>query len=791
VAQWIIYWLGAALLVTTGYLTIMLLVLPRRLNIYQIVALILAAIVFAPVTIVVTLTTVTLLLTRSRDRYPHLGTLVVAVFLAACAAAILSLGTQVLAPRGVVAWALVPALFLVYFYLFPPGRLVPRSTRWLAILVGLPFLGPLFTAEEATRQSTPPQLPNVPLAHLAINVALLAGDAITVGILIIGIVPQLYVAYLRLDESGRVPRPRGGTLAAGVAAGVGGVVAAALIFTPVTGKLTPAPHILYIAVFLAVALPLVAAALALPRVRPYDGPALAYRALVYGALTAALIGVYFICVGVVSAGSFAVGSFAAGGLPPLAALVGVAAISALIRPLRLFLKRTVAERVFPRLFVVETHMTALGDALRDQVSLDILSDRLVAGVSAALQPDSVTLWLRGAPSLSGEAVRRLLPRYAPQARGAGRDAPDSPAWELEVGRHAGADAPPPETRALTVATDDPLRDVLPRGGGTLAADDLPAASPCGRALRARGAKLVQYFGDDGEIFGLLVLGPRAGGAGYSFDDREALDVLAERVSPTVRVALLLHEQDVEGRERERVDQELATARRIQQTLLPKVIPALSGWEIATHYQPARAVGGDFYDFLPFADGRLGLVLGDVTDKGVPAALVMATTRSMLRAAALDSATPGPVLARVNDLLYADLPASMFVTCFYAILDPATGHVIYANAGQDLPYLRRADGCVAELRATGMPLGLMPGMEYEEREDALALGDGVLFYSDGLVEAHDPAREMFGFPRLAELLAGTTLDRRVLEMLLGALATFTGPAWEQEDDVTLVTLRRYG
>jgi serine phosphatase RsbU (regulator of sigma subunit) len=333
--------------------------------------------------------------------------------------------------------------------------------------------------------------------------------------------------------------------------------------------------------------------------------------------------------------------------------------------------------------------------------------------------------------------------------------------------------------------------VLPRGGGTLAADDLPAASPCGRALRARGAKLVQYFGDDGEIFGLLVLGPRAGGAGYSFDDREALDVLAERVSPTVRVALLLHEQDVEGRERERVDQELATARRIQQTLLPKVIPALSGWEIATHYQPARAVGGDFYDFLPFADGRLGLVLGDVTDKGVPAALVMATTRSMLRAAALDSATPGPVLARVNDLLYADLPASMFVTCFYAILDPATGHVIYANAGQDLPYLRRADGCVAELRATGMPLGLMPGMEYEEREDALALGDGILFYSDGLVEAHDPAREMFGFPRLAELLAGTTLDRRVLEMLLGALATFTGPAWEQEDDVTLVTLRRYG
>jgi serine phosphatase RsbU (regulator of sigma subunit) len=247
--------------------------------------------------------------------------------------------------------------------------------------------------------------------------------------------------------------------------------------------------------------------------------------------------------------------------------------------------------------------------------------------------------------------------------------------------------------------------------------------------------------------------------------------------------------------RERVEQELSTARRIQQSLLPKAVPTLEGWQIATYYQPARAVGGDFYDFLPLADGRLGIVLGDVTDKGVPAALVMATTRSMLRAAAQGEASPGQVLARVNELLYADLPPAMFVTCFYAVLDPTSGRLRYANAGQDLPYRRRADGGICELRARGMPLGLMAGMVYEEQEAELAGGDSVLFYSDGLVEAHNPQRELFGFPRLAGLLAqepaGEAGDAKTIERLLGELAAFTGAGWEQEDDVTLVTLRRTG
>jgi len=188
------------------------------------------------------------------------------------------------------------------------------------------------------------------------------------------------------------------------------------------------------------------------------------------------------------------------------------------------------------------------------------------------------------------------------------------------------------------------------------------------------------------------------------------------------------------------------------------------------------------------DDRLGLVIGDVSGKGVPAALLMAATRSLLRASALAGAAPGEVLERVNNLLHPDIPPKMFVTCLYAILDPHSGQLRYANAGHDLPY-RRANGAATELRATGMPLGLLPGMRYDEKEAMLSSGESVLFYSDGLVEAHNPQREMFGFPRLAALLVKDTKGVGLIEVLLDGLRRFTGAGWEQEDDVTLVVLKK--
>jgi serine phosphatase RsbU (regulator of sigma subunit) len=160
----------------------------------------------------------------------------------------------------------------------------------------------------------------------------------------------------------------------------------------------------------------------------------------------------------------------------------------------------------------------------------------------------------------------------------------------------------------------------------------------------------------------------------------------------------------EKHERELVEQELRVARSIQQASLPKEVPQLQGWKISPYYRPAREVGGDFYDFHPLPEGRLGVVVGDATGKGVPAALVMSTTCGMLQLAAqaLDSSSPGEVLERVNETLLARIPLNVFVTCFYAILDPKRASLSYANAGHDLPYLRRRGGDCEELRARGCP-----------------------------------------------------------------------------------------
>ena len=240
--------------------------------------------------------------------------------------------------------------------------------------------------------------------------------------------------------------------------------------------------------------------------------------------------------------------------------------------------------------------------------------------------------------------------------------------------------------------------------------------------------------------------------------------------------------------RETIEQEMQTARLIQYSLLPKELPSFPGWRLATYYHPAREVGGDLYDFLLFADGRLGLVIGDVPAKGVAAALVMATTHGMLRATAPASPTPGEVLARVNNLLYVDTPERMFVTCFYAILEPGSGNMRYANAGHVPPYQRRGSE-VVELTASSTPLGLMPDMHYEEGEVQISHGDRILFYSKGLVEAHNPAREALGLPRLKTLLASSPDQSSLIDDLLGKLKDFTGAGWEQEDDVTMLTLER--
>jgi serine phosphatase RsbU (regulator of sigma subunit) len=296
--------------------------------------------------------------------------------------------------------------------------------------------------------------------------------------------------------------------------------------------------------------------------------------------------------------------------------------------------------------------------------------------------------------------------------------------------------------------------------------------------------------DRGTLFGVAPTG-KSWSTAIIVIDRIRGGKIVEEWSADI-VTPFLEELEEQTRERERVEQELQVARGIQQASLPREVPTLEGWRTTPYYRPAREVGGDFYDVFELDDGQVGIVVGDATGKGVPAALVVTATCSMLRAVAqaLGSFSPGEVLERVNETLLARIPPNTFVTCFYTILDPESGRLTYANAGHNLPCCRHGEHAVSELDARGMPLGLMPEMTYEENESFLVPGEGVLFYTDGFVEAHNPGGEMFGTPRLKSLLSelpegGTELSTTLVE----GLESFTGEEWEQEDDITLLTLQR--
>ena len=389
-----------------------------------------------------------------------------------------------------------------------------------------------------------------------------------------------------------------------------------------------------------------------------------------------------------------------------------------------------------------------------------------------------------APTRDADSGRAPLPDPPRQPTGRGKFS--LPSWRRA--RPAEQPTAPLDPTDIALSPDDPVLSYLVGIAEPVPVDRIPVDSPGVRALREAGITLVVPLVTSGELVGLLSLGPRRSEREYSTDDRRLLQDLATHAAPAVRVAQLVREQEAEALARQRIEQELHVARLIQQQFLPKELPDLPGWHVAAHYQPAREVGGDFYDFLELPDGQLGIVIGDVTDKGVPAALVMATTHSILRAEAARLVSPGDVLRRANALLIEEMPPHMFVTCLFAVLDPASGRLRYANAGHDLPYLRTSEG-VVELRATGMPLGLLPDMDYEEKDVVLEPGQEVLLHSDGVVEAHDPDREMFGFPRLKQLVAEPVTGGELIDLVLARLIEFTGPGWEQEDDITLVALSR--
>jgi sigma-B regulation protein RsbU (phosphoserine phosphatase) len=243
-----------------------------------------------------------------------------------------------------------------------------------------------------------------------------------------------------------------------------------------------------------------------------------------------------------------------------------------------------------------------------------------------------------------------------------------------------------------------------------------------------------------------------------------------------------------------LERELAIAADIQRSFLPKEGGAAKrgAFVVNASMTPAHAVGGDFYDYFWLDDKRLGVVIGDVSGKGVPAALLMAVTRSLLRATALRGAEPGPCLEEVNRLLVRDTTAERFVTLFYAVLDGERGELCFANAGHNAPFLVRASGAVEELSGSQLILGAVPEARYATRSVPLQCGDRLFLYTDGVTEALNLQGEQFSEQRLQCLLRKATGDspQEMIDRVMQGIRSFAAGA-PQSDDITILAALYHG
>lgn len=290
-----------------------------------------------------------------------------------------------------------------------------------------------------------------------------------------------------------------------------------------------------------------------------------------------------------------------------------------------------------------------------------------------------------------------------------------------------------------------------------------------------------------DLFGVMLVEEAQDGRRFRARRIEIINGIAQQAALAIQNDLLQKEMVV----RERLETEVQLARQIQQTFLPTTLPTFPAWQLSARWLTARQVGGDFYDVIELPNGRLGLFIADVADKGVPAALFMAVTRTLVRAAVIETESPAEALARVNNLLLPDTQQGMFVTAVYAVLDMESGLLTYANAGHNPPFWVNGDQTrVQKLTRTGIALGAADNDSMTERTIQIAVGDSLLFYTDGLTEAFSPEDELFGELRLEEALRASQVASTdgLLESVEGFLNEFI-QSTPLGDDLTMLALRR--
>jgi len=289
-----------------------------------------------------------------------------------------------------------------------------------------------------------------------------------------------------------------------------------------------------------------------------------------------------------------------------------------------------------------------------------------------------------------------------------------------------------------------------------------------------------------DVFGVILLQEAKGGYRFRARRLEIINGIAQQAALAIQNDRLQKEMVV----RERLETEVHLARQIQQTFIPENLPEHPEWEMAARWKTARQVGGDFYDVIEFPDHKLGLFIADVADKGIPAALFMALTRTLVRAAVIETPSPAEALRRVNDLLLPDTRQGMFVTAVYAVLDQTTGELTYANAGHNPPLWVHADGQVERCTRTGIALGVTDNSGMFDRTIRLAAGDCILFYTDGLTEAFSADHELFGEARLLQAIqdAASSTANSLLDAVESSVNDFIGSA-PLSDDLTMLAVRR--
>lgn len=456
------------------------------------------------------------------------------------------------------------------------------------------------------------------------------------------------------------------------------------------------------------------------------------RTITYTIVTSALLGLYFLMIGGVR--------MLIGEQSNIANIIATAIVALAFSPMRDRTKSLVDRIFFRTGYDFQKIVTEFGDEARETLDSTQLLCAFVKQVEHALYPASIAILLR-------------------------QDGTNDLHLKESLGLEPGT--------KLTLSVNDPRLAMVGKSGKGITMEP----GDFGAVKRA----LVLPLLDKDDLIGCVLIGPRKSDLDYKEMDRLLLVNLAQQLSVWLKNTQLIGQ--VAGQER--LKRELEIAAEVQAGLLPGKIPTLPGIELAALSRPALEVGGDFYDVIRVDENRLGILIGDVSGKGVPAALLMAMTLVIFRSIARGNDSAASVLAKANELIYLNRPSSkMFVTAFYAIYDARDNSLCFANAGNPFPI-----GTVGRLEAKGVSLGVLAKMAYEEQRITLNAGDTLMLYSDGAEDAMNPEREQFGEERVERIIS-QNLDLSPTELqdrLLDEIHAFTGDG-PPFDDITLVTLK---